>query len=195
MDAQLGRVLAELERLGLRDRTAIVLWGDHGWHLGDLGMWCKHTNFEIAVRAPLICSMPGQKASGRATEALVEFADIYPSLAEICGLPAPAGVEGTSFRPLLDDPGKPWKKAAFSQYPRSIPGEGKGMGYSLRTDRFRLTEWRAEGKEFREYELYDHGTDPHETENLAGRPEHAGRVRELAEILHAGWKAAVPSSR
>lgn len=191
MDAQLGRVLDELERLGLRDRTVILLWGDHGWHLGDLGMWCKHTNYEVAVRSPLICSVPG-KAAGRHSRALVEFVDIYPSLAEICGLPVPEGLEGTSFAPLLDDPDRPWKRAAFSQYPRSVPGVGRVMGYSVRTDRFRFTEWKAPGKEFRGIELYDHLEDPNETRNLAVRAEMSERVKEFSDLLNAGWRSVRP---
>ncbi len=192
MDAQLGRVLDEIERLGLREKTVVILWGDHGWHLGDLGMWCKHTNYEVAVRSPLICSVPGMKAPGHSTDALVEFVDIYPSLAEICGLPTPVGVEGTSFVPLLSDPRRPWKKAAFSQYPRGISGVGRAMGYSLRTDRYRYTEWIAAGKDFRGLELYDHRSDPHETKNLADLPGHEALVEEMSRLLQGGWKSALP---
>jgi arylsulfatase A-like enzyme len=192
MDAQLGRVLAELDALGLRDKTVVILWGDHGWYLGEHGAWCKHTNYEYATRAPLIVSAPGRKAAGRKTDALVEFVDIFPSLAEICGLPAPEGVEGTSFAPLLDDPARPWKKAAFSQYPRGVPSVGRCMGYSVRTDRWRLVEWAVPDKKFAEYELYDHQKDPNEDVNVAGLPENAAVVKELAEILRAGWKGARP---
>jgi arylsulfatase A-like enzyme len=118
MDAQVGRVLAELDRLGLREHTVIVLWGDHGWKLGEHGAWCKHTNFENDTHAPLICRAPGQKAPGRHAKGLVEFVDIYPSLCELAGLPLPSHLEGTSFAPLLNAPEQPWKTAAFSQYPR-----------------------------------------------------------------------------
>lgn len=191
-DAQVGRLLDEIDRLGLREKTAIVLWGDHGWHLGERGMWCKHTNYELAVRSALLLAAPGQKAPGRPSAALVEFVDVYPTLVDLCGLPRPDGLEGTSFRPLLDDPDRPWKKAAFSQYPRQIPGQGRGMGYAVRTDRYRLVEWSVPGKDFREYELYDHHADPREGVNLARRPEHAARVQELSELLRAGWRAALP---
>jgi iduronate 2-sulfatase len=195
IDAQIGRMLDELEKLGLSGRTVVILWGDHGWQLGEHGMWCKHTNFETSARAPLIISVPGQKNAGKKTDALVEFVDIYPSLADICGLPMPDGLEGTSFKPLLDDPKRAWKKAAFSQYPRAIPGQGRGRGYSIRTDRYRLTEWSVPEKDFREYELYDHKNDPDENVNLAANPKYARQVKELAAMLQQGWRAAVPPAR
>jgi arylsulfatase A-like enzyme len=191
-DAQVGKLLAELDRLGLRDNTVVILWGDHGYHLGDHGLWNKHTNFEQATHAPLILSVPGQKTAGRKTAALAEFVDIYPSLCEICGVPKPEGLEGTSFAPLVANPERAWKKAAFSQYPRGVPGLGRAMGYSMRTDRYRFTEWTVPGKDFRAVELYDYQTDPQENVNLAVLPEHAGQVRQFAEMLHAGWRAAGP---
>jgi len=187
-DAQIGRVLDELDRLGLREKTVAVLWGDHGWQLGEHGLWCKHTNFEVACRAPLIFSKPGQKHPGAKCDALVEFVDIYPTLCELCGLPVPEGLEGISLAPLLEDPRRPWKKAAFSQYPR-----GRIMGYSMRTERYRYTEWvPRDGGEPVARELYDHQTDPAENVNLARRPEHAQLIEELSRQLHAGWKAALP---
>ncbi len=189
-DAQIGRLLDEVERLGLREKTIIIMWGDHGWQLGDHGLWCKHTNFETSVHSPLIISVPGQQPAH--CDALVEFVDIYPSLCELCGVPAPDTLEGTSFVPLIQDPTREWKSAAFSQYPRYIQGVGRGMGYSMRTDRYRFTEWRVPGKDFREYELYDHKVDPKENVNIAGRPENAALVAQLTEQLHAGWRAAVP---
>ncbi len=188
IDAQIGRLLDELDRLGLADETVVVLWGDHGWQLGEHGLWCKHTNFEIAARVPLIFSAPGQKRRGVKTEALSEFVDIYPTLCELCGLPLPEGLEGTSVEPLLDDPDRPWKTAAFSQYPR-----GKAMGYSIRTDRYRYTEWQPrDGGEPVARELYDHQEDPQENVNLAGRAEHKELVKGLSRQLRAGWRAALP---
>ena len=186
MDAQLGRVLDELDRLGLRERTAVVLWGDHGWKLGEHGAWCKHSNLENDVRAPLICSVPWQKRAGSRTRALVEFVDIYPTLCELAGLPLPAHLEGTSFAPLLDAPDRAWKAAAFSQYPR-----GPVMGYSLRTDRYRFTRWvlQANGAE-QARELYDHQNDPQENENIAERPENRALVEALTRQVEAGWRAA-----
>jgi len=195
MDAQVGRLLEAVDRLGLREKTVVVLWGDHGWQLGEHGYWCKHTNYEVATRSALVVSAPGMKAAGRKTDALVEFVDLYPTLAERCGLPAPSGVEGTSFVPLLDDAARPWKKGAISQYPRSIPGQGKAMGYALRTDRYRLVEWRAQGGSFVEHELYDLEQDPGENINLAGRPDQADRVRDLSRLLAGGWKALLPPEK
>ncbi|MCP5116600.1 MAG: sulfatase, partial [bacterium] len=118
MDAQVGRLLDELDSLGLRENTVVVLWGDHGWKLADYGAWCKHTNFEIDTHVPMILSTPGQANAGGSTDALVEFVDIYPTLAELCGLSIPDHCEGLSMAPLIDDPGRDWKAAAFSQYPR-----------------------------------------------------------------------------
>lgn len=185
IDAQLGRVLAELDRLGLREQTVIVVWGDHGWKLGEHGAWCKHTNFENDTRAPLICSAPGQKAAGRHSRALVEFVDIYPSVCALAGLPLPPHLEGTSFAPLLDAPDQPWKAAAFSQYPRGR----QVMGYSMRTDRYRLTRWlKPDGTELAR-ELYDHQADPQENENVAERSENQALVEGLTRQIQAGWKA------
>jgi arylsulfatase A-like enzyme len=195
MDACVGRLLDELDRLKLREKTVVILWGDHGWFLGEHGMWCKHANYEDAARAPLVISVPGQQRPGGRSDALVEFVDIFPSLADICGLPQPKGLEGCSFKPLLEAPDRPWKMAAFNLYPRTIPGQGAGMGRSIRTDRYRLVEWTASGTDFREYELYDHQTDPDENVNLAKLPEHRKLVADLADRLHAGWKTALPAER
>ncbi len=194
VDAQVGRLLDELERLNLRERTIVILWGDHGWQLGEHGFWCKHTNYEVAARAPLIVSIPGQKTAGAKCERLVEFVDVLPTLAEAAGIPVPAEAEGTSLVPLTENPARAWKKAAFHLYPRSIPGEGAGMGRAIRTERYRLVEWTPNkpGSEFREYELYDYEADPLESRNLAESAEHAAVRATLIEQLHAGSKAAKP---
>ncbi|NOZ19584.1 MAG: sulfatase [Planctomycetes bacterium] len=188
IDVQVGRLLDELDRLGLAEKTVVILWGDHGWQLGEHGLWCKHTNFETSARAPMICRSPGQKSPGVASNALTEFVDIYPSLCELCGLPLPEGLEGTSFAPLMDEPNRPWKTAAFSQYPR-----GGRMGYSMRTDRYRYTEWGILGEAPYARELYDHQTDPGENVNLANQPEHKDLVAKLSRQLHKGWRAARPA--
>ena len=117
MDAQVGRVLDALQRDGFADDTIVILWGDHGWHLGDHGMWCKHTNYEEATRSALVLAAPGRAAAGRTTDALVELVDIYPTLADLCGLPQSDGLEGHSFSRLLDDPTRAWKPAAGAEMP------------------------------------------------------------------------------
>jgi len=187
VDAQIGKVLDELERLGLAEKTIVVLWGDHGWNLGEHGLWCKHSNFETSVLAPLVCRGPGLKG-GRKTERLTEYVDVYPSLCELAGLPLPRHLEGTSFVPLMKDPDRPWKKAAFSQYPR-----GKVMGHSMRTERYRFTRWTAPDGTAVATELYDHQADPHENVNLAVLPEHAKAVEELTAQAAKGWRGALPA--
>ena len=190
-DAQIGRVVDELDRLKLRDSTIVIVWGDHGWHLGNHGLWAKHSNFERATHVPLIISVPGQQSAGKTTEALTEFVDIYPSLAELCGLKLPDGLEGTSFVPLIENPKRKWKTAAFSQYPRATP-DGRAMGYSMRTSQYRYTEWITEDRKIVAQELYDYKNDPDEKINGASSPENAKLVVKLSEQLKAGWKAARP---
>lgn len=191
-DAQVGRVINELERLGLRENTIIILWGDNGWHLGDHGLWGKATNYEQSARVPLIISVPGQKFKGTKIDAPVEFVDIYPTLTELCGLSLPGHLEGISFVPLLESPKLPWKKAAFTQYPKNIPGKGNCMGYSIRTERYRFTEWKIPEKDFCEIELYDYKNDPLENVNIANLPENAKVVDELKKLLEGGWKGVLP---
>ena len=186
LDAQVGRLLEALEREGLADRTVIVLWGDHGWQLGDHGLWHKHTNFELATRAPLLIRLPGQKTAGQKCNAPVEFVDVYPTLADVCGLPAPAGLDGVSLKPFLDDPAAPARKVALSQYPRGGRETGNRplMGYSLRDERWRLTLWRnRRSHEIVATELYDEQNDPAETVNLADRSEHRAVVERLTKFL------------
>ena len=193
LDAQVGKVLDELDRLGLRNSTIVVFWSDHGFHLGEHGLWAKTSNFELDARVPLIIATPWHQA-GQRTEALVELLDLYPTLADLCGLPVSDHLEGVSLRPLLDDPTTTVKPAAFTQHTRpAYPSNAdplKAIGYSLRTDRYRYTEWRAvsDGHAIAQ-ELYDHHADPHETRNLAGRTEHAHTVQALAKQLAAGTRA------
>lgn len=191
MDAQVGRVLDELEKLGLRDNTIIILWGDHGWKLGEHAAWCKHSNCENDTSAPLIVSVPGMKHTGVRTDALVEFVDIYPSLADLAGLRLPGHLEGTSFKPVLENPKRPWKPAAFSQYPRNHL-----MGYSMRTDRYRFTRWvhSNDHSKLDAVELYDHRTDPQENTNIANNPENKALVEKLTQQWLAGWQGAKPKA-
>jgi len=181
MDAQAGRVLAELDRLGLAANTIVVLWGDHGWHLGDHGIWCKHTNYEQAARIPVLVAGPGVKA-GAKTTSLIETVDIYPTLAELAGLPAPTGLDGRSFAATLRDPAAPHRDHAIHVYPRSAPDKGAVLGRAIRTERHRLVEWKKPGAapDTAEFELYDYQTDPLETKNLAAeQPEVVAKLRAL----------------
>ncbi len=193
-DAQIGRVLAELDRLGLSKTTIVVLWGDHGWKLGEHAAWGKHTNTENDTNAPLILSVPGMKNTGAHSDALVEFVDIYPTLCDLAGVPQPDGLEGVSFKPLVENPARPWKQAAFSQYPRGQ--KGGLMGYSMRTDRYRFTVWvgRADHSQIDAVELYDHQTDPQENVNIAAKPENSALVERLTAQWRAGWKGALPAA-
>jgi uncharacterized sulfatase len=184
MDAQVGKLLEALDRLGLAENTIIVFIGDHGYHLGEHGWWNKNTLFELSARPPLIVTAPGSKTAGKSASGLVEFVDLYPTLTDLAGMKTPAGLEGISFRPLLDEPERAWKKAAFTQVQR-----GKVAGYSVRTPRWRYTEWDG-GKAG--VELYDHNTDPGEYRNLATEAAHADTVAEMRQVLRAGWKAAGP---
>lgn len=194
IDAQIGRILAELDQLGLRDNTVIVLWGDHGWHLLDQGLWCKHSNFEVATRAPLIFSYPKRIQAGLTTGALTEFVDVFPTLCDLARLDQPTGLEGVSLGPVFKNPQRPWKSAAFSQYPRGK----RVMGYSMRSDRYRYTEWlgRKKNEAGKRYafdkELYDYENDPQGNVNLANRPEHQALVSTLSRALRAGWRGALP---
>ncbi len=194
-DAQIGKLLDALDRLDLNHNTVIILWGDHGWHLGEHALWCKTTNFELDTRAPLILAAPGRKRAGAMTDALVEFVDIYPTLVELCGLPIPDGLEGISMVPLLEDPGRPWKIAAFSQFPRPwfYKKQPAVMGYTIRTRRHRYTEWLDfKTRQVLARELYEHPNDSQETVNLADKRKHAHEVRQLSKMLHTGWRAALP---
>ncbi len=194
MDAQLGRVLDELDRLDLARNTIVVVWGDHGWKLGEHDAWCKHSNCENDTNAPLLLSAPEMEHAGARSDALVEFVDIYPTLAELAGLPLPAHLEGTSFKPVLENPRREWKRAAFSQYPRSHAGESL-MGYSMRTVRYRFTAWvhREDPGQIEAIELYDHQTDPREDTNLASREDQQALVKQLTAQWRAGWRGALPA--
>lgn len=184
MDAQLGRVLDALDETGLAKNTVIMVWGDHGWHLGDHGIWCKHTNYEQAARIPLLVVAPGATHPGSRSAALAETVDVFPTLAELAGLPTPQvpqGLDGQSLVPLLRDPTALGKQAIYHVYPRS-PGGRQVLGRAVRTARHRLVEWKAIGAAANsaELELYDYEADPGETRNLATQqPEVVTRLRAL----------------
>jgi arylsulfatase A-like enzyme len=173
VDAMIGQVLAELERLELAENTIVIVWGDHGWSLGDHGLWCKHSTFNVAMRAPLIIRAPG-RSGGPHIHALTEFVDIYPSLCELADLPKPEHLQGDSFVPLLDDPLSVGKTALFCRWQRSD---------AIKTDQYLYTEWFDQRDSSLARMLYDHSTDPEETINIAEREENKERVAAFGEAL------------
>ena len=176
VDAQVGRLLDALEEADLMEKTVIVFWSDHGYFLGEKGLWYKRKAFERSARMPLIIAAPGL-SKDVATQKPVELLDLYPTLAELCGLDAPRNLEGASLRPLLADPKtKTWIKPAVTQ----VWHNRKSWGYSLRTERYRYTEW-LQGKAGRE--LYDHANDPEEINNLADQDQHAVLIAALSKQL------------
>ena len=188
MDAQVGRVMDALDELKLTDNTIIVLWGDHGWHLGDHGSWTKHSNYEQANRIPIIFAGPGVAHANSATNALAETVDIYPTLAELAGLPPPAATvpqpfDGNSLASVLADPTTTVKDHAYHAYPRGQSGDMRMIGRAIRTARYRMVEWKVPGAPTAtaEYELYDYNEDPLETLNIAAT--HSAVLAELKSIL------------
>lgn len=202
MDAQAGKVLAALDRLGLRDNTIVVFTSDHGYHLGEHGLWQKQSLFEESSRVPLIVAGPGVAKPGSVAATPVGLIDLYPTLAELCGVKTPANLQGQSLAPMLKDvtaKGRGWaltqvvRGGGFKRFGAS-PSVGDNVhrffGYSLRTDRWRYTEW-DEGKEG--HELYDHEADPKEITNLADDPSKAALVAELSAKLHEAVKGSFPA--
>ena len=187
LDAQIGKTLKALEELGLQKNTIVVFWSDHGLHLGEHGLTRKTTAFELDAGVPMIVAAPGFR-TGQRTKALVELLDLYPTLVDLCGLETPAGLEGESLVPVLENPMRRFKRAALTQTPRPNYLRGKMpevMGYSIRTDRFRYTEWRDfKTGGARARELYDHDVDPGETRNLAGRVDRKEDLDRLAKALN-----------
>jgi arylsulfatase A-like enzyme len=193
MDQQVGKLLDALDRLKLTDKTIVVFHSDHGYHTGDHdGMWQKQSLFEQSARVPLIIAAPGSKSGGKAVAGCAELIDVYPTLAELCGLKVPAELQGKSLAPQLNDASAPTKGFALTQVRRGGGGMGKGKknkekaamaafpGYSLRTDHYRYTEWDSGAKGV---ELYDHQSDPQEFTNLAKDPAHAATVKQLSAQL------------
>jgi iduronate 2-sulfatase len=195
VDAQVGIVLDAMDRHRLWENTVVVFTVDHGYHLGDHGgLWHKLSLFENSTRIPLIVYAPGARGNGRACRRLTEGVDLYPTLAELCGLDRAAGMEGSSFVPLLEDPARPWKRGAYSMVGRGeAPGEAPEkisyFGRTVRTERWRYTEW-DDGKQG--LELYDHSADAGEQNNLAETPQSVTIRKELATLLHEGWRSALP---
>lgn len=179
-DAQVGKVLAELDRLGLREDTVVVLWGDHGYKLGEYGAWCKHTNLELDAQVPFIVSAPGLP-KGQRSNALVDIVDVFPTLATLTGGDIPESCDGKSLEPVLNDPTQPFRPYALTMYPR-----GSVTGYSMRNDRWRYTEWiHTSTKEIKIRELYDHQDSAVATKNLASNPEYQELMEDLSKQLNS----------
>lgn len=188
IDALIGQILDHLELLNLSDNTVILFWGDHGFHLGEHGLWRKNTLFEDSARSPLIVSIPSQTHKGVTTDSLVELVDIFPTLCDTCQLPIPSELEGTTMVPVIEEPTITWKNAAFSQLTRFYSSSSVD-GYSMRTDQYRYTEWGINKENG--VELYDYIADPNESVNIANLPENKVLVDQLSEQLKAGWIAAI----
>ncbi|MEM9261300.1 MAG: sulfatase/phosphatase domain-containing protein, partial [Bacteroidota bacterium] len=172
MDAQVGKVLAALEASGEDDNTIVILWGDHGWNLGDHTMWCKHTPFNTSLRVPLIISAPG-KAAGY-SDAMVEYVDIFPTLSTLAGLELPAQLDGKSLVPLLEDPSLEWSDAVFTRWKEAD---------NITTNRYSYTEWYDKEGERYDRALFDHETDSLEVNNLAEKAEYLEIVKALSSRL------------
>jgi iduronate 2-sulfatase len=204
MDAQIGKVLDELNRLGLAENTIIVFWSDHGFHMGEHSLWAKTSNFEYDAQVPLMISVPGMDTAGQRTQSLAELLDLYPTLIELCGLPPIAELEGVSLQPVLVDVTASPRTHALTQHPRPayFKGAPDTMGYSLRSDAFRYTEWRDwQSGEVIARELYDHRVDPGETRNVAGLETYADDVATSAlaldqfnPIARPGWDPVLPAN-
>ncbi len=190
LDAQVGKVLTRLRELGLEDDTIVVFWGDHGFHLGEHELWAKTSNYELDARVPLIVAAPGVARSGGRTKAVVELVDLFPTLTDLAGLPAVTQLDGISLKPQLADPSVPGKEFALTQHPHPFYGaRWTSMAYALRTDRHRYIEWRdrATGTIVAR-ELYDHETDPRETQNLIDSSAHAGARRQLEALAARAYR-------
>jgi arylsulfatase A-like enzyme len=174
-DKLVGDVLAELDRLGLAENTIVVLWGDHGWHLGEHNFWGKHNTMHLAIRVPLLVRVPGKKPG--VTTSLVETSDIFPTLCALAGIQVPPSVQGRDFTGLLDKPKSPFREAAYSRFLSAD---------AVVTEQFNYTQYSNGTSEM----LYDLKKDPHENENVAGRPEYAGTIAKMKSLLEARMKEA-----
>jgi iduronate 2-sulfatase len=187
IDSQIGQILQVLDEQNMTDNTIIVLWGDHGWKFGDHGMWCKHTNFDLDAHVPLIISAPGFVKDAR-VKSLVEFVDIYPTLAELCNLEMPDHLHGKSLKPALENPNTMIKEAVFTiwptyQAPRTDP-EKAIIGFSVRTDHYRYTEWiHNASDEILDRELYDHSIDSKENINVIQYSKYSSDIKRLSKLI------------
>ncbi len=200
VDAQVGRLLASLEELGLAGNTLVVIWGDHGWKLGEHNSWGKMTNYDIDTHVPLLIRAPGVGRQGVTTTRLTELVDIFPTLCDLAGIEVAGYLQGTSLKPLLEDPDREWKPAVFSQFhrrPKVTPDGGRYMGYSMTTARYHFVEWHTwdnvtgQAGEVVACELYDLQADREENTNIYAAAD-PGLIARLKDQLHAGWRQARP---
>jgi iduronate 2-sulfatase len=193
VDNLIGKLLSELDRFNLRENTIIILWGDHGWKLGEHGMWCKHTEFDLDSHVPMIFSYPGMKTAGQRAKSFGEFVDIYPTLCDLAGLELPNHLQGNSLVPALENPDLEYKKAAFTQWPkvsRTTP-EKTITAYTIKYEHYSYTEWiKNKTGEVHAKSMYDLDKDPGENENIAGYKDNADLVNKLSNLLAKGkgWK-------
>jgi uncharacterized sulfatase len=187
MDAQFGLVLAELKKQGLDKNTIVIFISDHGYNLGEHGLWQKRSLYEDSARVPFIIRDPDNKTNGQSTKRVTELVDLYPTVADLCGLTPDKRTQGKSLRALLEDPNRPWANAAYTQVDFGAVNGKKGgarkVGRSVRTERFRYTEWNGGETAV---ELYDHEKDPKEMTNVAKDPAYAQAVTELKATLAKG---------
>jgi uncharacterized sulfatase len=179
-DAQIGRVMDALDQQNLWKDTVVLFIGDHGYNLGEHNWWNKAVLFEDTARVPMIAVVEGQTRGNTRCDQFVELVDLYPTFADLCGLKAPANLEGISFRPLLSEPDKPWKTTAYTQVQRD-----ETAGKSVRTKRWRYNEWIRDGKVIF-VELFDHASDPQEYRNLAEMSDFKDTCQELSKLLKTG---------
>ncbi len=201
VDALLGDLFDHMKEIGIYDNTIIILWGDHGWKLGDHNSWGKMTNYNIDLKVPMIIRYPNQLNRGEQTFEITELIDMYPSLCELAGIEVPNYMEGTSFVPLIENPELQWKSAAFSQFHRrpKVSADGKRyMGYSINTKKYHYIEWYSWNHKtgtrgvLKSTELFDSKNDPSETVNISEEPKNSNVVKRLSIQLANGWQKAIP---
>ncbi|MCK0132575.1 sulfatase [Flavobacteriaceae bacterium F08102] len=201
IDALIGNLIRHMKDIGIYENTIIVIFGDHGWKLGDHNSWGKMTNYNIDLQVPMIIRYPNQENRGDQTFEITELIDLFPSLCEIAGIEVPDYLQGSSFVPLVKNPKRKWKEAAFSQFHRRPKHAADGkryMGYSMNTHKYHYIEWytwdpkTGTRGEFNHSELYDRENDPYETINIAAEQSLNNVVKELSEQLAAGWRNAKP---